>query len=126
MSCGGYDSKVTCTDFNPRGDRMASSGKRQELQAACLWCRLDLSRRGVEGKESSGGQQAAGLCLSALWHGFAMCGHHSTVLAAVFTKAQRACSLPHHPPNQWSAHLQAATSARSGTSAALPLARCLC
>ncbi|KAL4457845.1 hypothetical protein ABPG75_012710 [Micractinium tetrahymenae] len=26
MTCGGYDSKVTAVDFNPRGDRMASSG----------------------------------------------------------------------------------------------------
>ncbi|KAI7840354.1 hypothetical protein COHA_005900 [Chlorella ohadii] len=26
MSCGGYDSKVTCVDFNARGNRMASSG----------------------------------------------------------------------------------------------------
>ncbi|PRW55973.1 WD40 subgroup [Chlorella sorokiniana] len=26
MSCGGYESKVTCVDFNPQGDRMASSG----------------------------------------------------------------------------------------------------
>lgn len=61
MSCGGYDSKVTCTDFNPRGDRMASSGKLQQLQAACLWRRLDLRRRGVKWEASSGGHQAAGL-----------------------------------------------------------------
>ncbi|KAI3436773.1 hypothetical protein D9Q98_006185 [Chlorella vulgaris] len=26
MTCGGYDSKVTAVDFNPRGDRMASAG----------------------------------------------------------------------------------------------------